>query len=97
MRPVRFHPAAQAELRHAVEFYEARAAGLGGEFEDEVESAVRRLAELPYTGSADEAATRRKVLRRFPFVLVYLIRAEDVVVVAVMHQRQRPGYWRGRI
>ena len=96
MKPVRFHPAAREELRYAVEFYESRAEGLGSDLQEEVEAAVRRIAELPFAGSPREISVRRKVLRRFPFTLVYQVREQSVVIVAVMHQRQRPGYWRER-
>jgi hypothetical protein len=44
---VGFHPEAREELRHAVEFYEAQAQGLGRELLEEVESAVAAIAAMP--------------------------------------------------
>ena len=32
-----------------------------------------------------------------PFSLVYLLRGEDIEIVAVAHGRRRPGYWRSRL
>ncbi|MBM3267663.1 MAG: type II toxin-antitoxin system RelE/ParE family toxin [Candidatus Sericytochromatia bacterium] len=37
---------------------------------------------------------RRLVLHRFPFAVIYRIQADEVQVIAVMHLRRRPGYWR---
>jgi len=36
------------------------------------------------------------MVRRFPFGILYRIEPEQIVVVAVMHLRRRPGYWRDR-
>jgi len=39
----------------------------------------------------------RGVLRRFPYFLVYRVEPERVVIVAVAHAHQRPGYWKDRV
>jgi toxin ParE1/3/4 len=94
--PVALHSAAFEELQEAVLFYEERSPGLGVELVAEVERGLRALCELPEQGSA-QSGVRRFVLRRFPFTLVYNISAERVTVLAVMHQRRRPGYWKPRL
>ena len=33
---------------------------------------------------------------RFPYQIVYLIEGETIIVVAVMHQSRKPGYWKER-
>ncbi len=47
---VEFHPAADAELRAAVAFYERRVAGLGEDFLTEVERVCSRLSEYQSLG-----------------------------------------------
>lgn len=42
------------------------------------------------------ADTRRYLLRRFPFFVVFREVADRVQIVAVAHARRRPGYWLGR-
>jgi hypothetical protein len=37
------------------------------------------------------------VFPRYPFSLVYILRGDDVEIVAVAHGRRRPGYWRSRL
>ena len=99
MSRVWFHPEARAELLAAIRFYQQEAAGLGRAMAGEVRSALERISDFPESGSPDGTPDdlRRVFLDRFPFTLVYRIREEGVEVLAVMHQRQRPDYWRARI
>ncbi len=93
---VRLHPEARHELRAAVLFYEGEARGLGRDLLQEVRAALSRLAEWPASGTPDGSDIRRVVLARFPFTVVYHVQGDALEVVAVMHQRQRPGYWKHR-
>ena len=97
MREVPFLPAAEDEFLEAVAWYEADRAGLGAEFLAEVERATRRIVSFPEHGSPYLAGTRRIVLGRFPYSVVYWPDADDLLVVAVAHSRRKPGYWRSRV
>ncbi|AWV91150.1 type II toxin-antitoxin system RelE/ParE family toxin [Bradymonas sediminis] len=88
---------AREEFLASVDFYEARARGLGNDFIDDVESAVKIVAENPELGSLFAHGTRRVLLQRFPFALIYMIEPEMLIIIAVAHQRQRPGYWKDRL
>ena len=88
---------AEKELTEAARFYEGEADGLGADFLDDVQRAVDRLREHPKLGQIVASDLRRTLLSRFPFSLIYAIEPEGLLIVAVAHQRQRPGYWQGRI
>jgi len=90
---VRFHPAARDELRHACLWYEERSPLSAVAFEQEVVAAVSRIAEAPMRYPVAEHGTRRLVLRRFPYNVFYRVGTEEIVIVAVAHQKRRPGYW----
>ena len=99
---IQLHPEARDELARAAEWYESQQPELGLEFAAEV---YRALAVIdthpeggqPWTGRRGQAlGVRRHVLRRFPFVLPYLVVEDLVVVLAVAHTRRRPGYWLSR-
>jgi toxin ParE1/3/4 len=92
-----FHPAAEAEFLHAVASSEAEKSGLGADFLAETDRAARRIAFFPQHGSPYLAGTRRIVLKRFPYSVVYLADADGLLVIAIAHHRQKPGYWRVRI
>ena len=91
-----FHPEAEQEFIEASVFYESRVPGLGERFIAEVERAAELLTERPEIGQRIDQVFRRMVLRRFPYLLIYSVEAEEIRIVAVAHQRRPPGYWRGR-
>jgi hypothetical protein len=92
-----FLPAAEEEFLFWVASYELERSGLGADFIGEVERAARRIAFFPRHGSPYLAGTRRIVLKRFPFSLVYSDDPEDLLVIALAHQRREPGYWQERL
>lgn len=95
---IRFSSPASLELTEAVRWYESKRRGLGGEFFDDVARAIDRLALNPEAGNPISAGqkTRRLFVARFPFQIVYRIRPDEIVVVALAHLKRRPGYWRNR-
>jgi toxin ParE1/3/4 len=85
---------AEEELMGAARFYSTQAsAALGLAFVEEVERACRLLLEQPSIGVVWHGQTRRLALRRFPFNLIYQIHADEIRVIAIAHQRRKPGYW----
>ena len=99
MKHVRFHPDARGELLAATRFYQQESGGLGRAMAGEVRAALQRISDFPESGSPDGTPDdlRKVFLDRFPFTLVYRLRDDGLEVLAVMHQRQRPDYWRTRV
>lgn len=92
----RFHPDAEEELSDAVEYYDDKANGLGREFALEVYATVLRSAAFPKTWPVLEGRVRRSLVRRFPYAVLYAESGGGIFVLAVMHQRRKPGYWKNR-
>jgi toxin ParE1/3/4 len=90
-------PEAREEFLAAVEYYNSASAGLGEEFITDIENAVSRIRSFPRHGSPGASGTRRVVLGRFPFDVVYLENEGEVVVIAIAHQRRSPFYWSDRL
>lgn len=85
---------AEEELIVAAGFYaSAASAALGVAFIEEVERACRLLVEQPFIGVVWREPTRRLALRRFPFNVIHLIHGDEIRVIAMAHQRRKPGYW----
>ena len=97
MKPVVFLPQAEQEMLKAARFYESQTAGLGVDYLSEVERAVQTIAESPTTWPAIEGKLRRRLIRRFPFGILYRIEPEEIVIIAVAHLRRKPWYWKKRI
>jgi plasmid stabilization system protein ParE len=92
----RFLTPAEIEMTEASTFYEAATSGLGAEFLDEVQRVIDLIREHPELGRSIDQGFRQALLHRFPFFLIYLIETDAILIVAVAHQRRRPGYWRNR-
>ncbi len=95
---VTFLPQAGRELTEGALFYEREAyAEVGHAFIAEVERSVRLLAEHPELGARWRGAIRRLPLRRFPYSVVYYLHDSEIRILAIAHQRRKPGFWQGRI
>jgi plasmid stabilization system protein ParE len=93
---VRFHHHALAEFEAEALYYEAKVPGLGKRFVGEVEAAIQIAAEFPEMGSPFKFGTRRVFPKKFPFSIVYRLSHSDIVVVAIVADARKPGYWRNR-
>lgn len=92
----RFLPLAEEELGEAAAYYEAAKRGLGDRFLDDVQAVIKALHRNPEIGHRLDAHLRRALLRNFPYALIYALEKEGLLIVAVSHQRRRPGYWARR-
>jgi plasmid stabilization system protein ParE len=93
----RFHPEAKEDIREAVQWYRSRSPIVASEFRITISDAVRHIASAPQRWPKYLYGTRRFVLHRFPFSVVYLDDLDVVNIVAVAHQKRKPGYWKRRI
>ena len=95
---VRTSEPASDELGEAVRWYEARRSGLGGEFLDAVAATLSLVETNPGIGTmiSNDRLTRRVLVARFPYQVVYRLRPTEIVIVAVAHLKRRPGYWKNR-
>lgn len=93
----RFLKAAPEDLREATRYYEAQRSGLGAEFRAEVRSTIERIKRLPDAWHPLSQNTRRCQTRRFPYGVIYHVRSDEIIIVAVAHLHQEPGHWKDRL
>jgi hypothetical protein len=96
MMPIDFHPEADQEMFEAARYYQSLSSGLGDDYLDEVECAVRSIATSPQTWPILEGDFRRRLVKRFPFGVIYRIEPDKILIIAVAHLRKKPGYWKNR-
>ena len=97
MIPVVVRHRAEADLEKAKARYAREDERLGFRFSQEFSVTVDRIAALPGQFPEVGNGVRRALLHDFPYA-TYFIRREDVaVVIAVLHQHQRPGGWKPRV
>ena len=92
------HPAADQELIAAATYYAQNASRqLAEDFIAEFDRAVALIAGHPGLGTPWRGEARRFPLRRFPYSVIYHPVEAQLRVVAVAHQRRKPGYWAERL
>ena len=93
---VRFHPAAVEEAAAAHRWYADRSSRAALAFAEALDVAVQQLSSHPNRWAKYLHGTRHLILQKFPYVVVYRVLDSAVEVVAVAHERRRPGYWKQR-
>jgi len=90
----------KAELADAVEWYETREVGLGRDLLDEVMASFESIERDPTRFVLDESyggrIVRTCMLRRFPYRMIFEVRKDEIVDLAVAHHRRQPGFWHKR-
>jgi hypothetical protein len=94
---VEFLEPAWAELLEAVENYNDQKEGLGFEFSDEIRATIERIIQYPEAWLLISTRTRRCRTKRFPYGVVYQVRGKTLLIIAIMHLRREPQYWKTRI
>ena len=95
-RALEYLEEALQETERAALWYAERSATAAAAFSEEMDAAESAIARLPEAWPPYEHGTRRYLLRRFPFSVVYRVEERRVLIVAVAHARRRPGYWKSR-
>lgn len=95
--PVHLLPEAERDLEEAFWWYERQRTGLGLEFLLAFDAAVEGMRRLPEVHELVAHRTRKALLRRFPYLLLYTVEAERVLITAVFHGRRDPRVWSDRV
>ena len=93
---VEFHEEAALEFLAAVEWYLARSEIVASRFAQQITRAVQLIAQAPHRWPSYSHNTRKFVLRRFPFLVVYRELPTVIQILAVAHAHRCPGYWKPR-
>lgn len=94
---ISFLEIAALELEEAVHFYNKELPGLGELFLKEVLRCLERIAKYPDSCPFCSPRTQRCLTRRFPYGIIYQVRGEEILVVAVANLHRKPDYWRDRL
>lgn len=95
MKP-RWHVEAKAEADAAAAFYNDKQPGLAQRFLGDLEDALHRIQRQPQAYRQVEGEIRKCRVRHFPYGVIYRVRSDFIEIIAVMHIRRSPGYWKQR-
>jgi toxin ParE1/3/4 len=91
-----FHPEALAEYSEAVRYYTDQRVEVAQAFINTIEDTVYRIRESPDRYAPIDDDVRRCMARKFPYGVLYTIEQDYILILAVMHCSQEPGYWKNR-
>lgn len=87
---LRYTNRSKEDIEIAVTWYEKQRRGLGFEFLDCIEVAIRSIIERPKLHQIYYGQFRGCIVRRFPFMVFYTIEGEEIIVHSVFDSRQNP-------
>ena len=90
-------PEAEQDLSEAYNWYENQLPGLGEDFILRVEASFYSIRYDPQAYPIIYKKVRRKLVRRFPYGVYFVIDQTKISVLAVMHASRHPKHWRNRI
>ena len=96
-RPAQLDRLAQHETKAVYEWYQRQSTKAAVRFAVEFSRAVRAIEDDADRFPAYLKGTRRCLLKKFPYLIVFKEYPDHVFIVAVAHSKRRPGYWSRRL
>ena len=94
---IEFNKIAIEELKIATDYYDQCREGLGLEFATEVQKTIQAISNYPKAWPIIDGDIRKCNLQKFPFGILYSIESDNcILIIAIMHLHQKPGYWKNR-
>jgi toxin ParE1/3/4 len=89
---VRYSETAHADIRDTVSYIAARNPRAATAIMEAIDATATRIGEFPYSApTTDEPNIRMAPAGRFPYLIFYIVRANEVSIVRVLHgARRRP-------
>jgi plasmid stabilization system protein ParE len=97
MKVPELHPNATEELIESAQYLNKATPGQGDRFLDEFFKVLKRIGEYPESGFRISGRVRGAKVSVFRYNVIYRPEQSRIYIIAVAHQRRKPGYWRGRI
>ncbi|WBX99290.1 type II toxin-antitoxin system RelE/ParE family toxin [Chryseobacterium gambrini] len=83
-------PKAENDLLEAALWYENQQTGLGEKFIQKVESYFLRIQNHPFHFPLKKGNLREAYIQKFPYVIIYQIIGDNIIVFAVFNTHQNP-------
>ncbi|MDO9548457.1 MAG: type II toxin-antitoxin system RelE/ParE family toxin [Candidatus Marinimicrobia bacterium] len=90
-------PEAEEDLKGAFSWYEDTRVGLGNDFLLQVDAGLNFIKRNPEIHPIEYKGTRKHLIKRFPYKIIYLVKAEKIIVLAVLHGKRKPDLTKKRI
>jgi plasmid stabilization system protein ParE len=96
MKPLKFHPDADAEMMGSAIYYESQQTDLGKRFLSSVQNSLTHIQINPALYPLVHLDVRKCITIDFPYNILFREQEGRIEIMAVMHQHRHPDYWRNR-
>ena len=83
-------PETENDLKEAFLWYEDKRKGLGYDFLLQIDAGIKLIERNQKTYPAEYKGTRKLLIKRFPYKIIYLLKEEKIIILAVLHGKRRP-------
>ena len=97
MKPHAFHSEAAEEYADAATYFAQVSPELGRRFYDEIDLLIQQIRSEPLRFCRFDPPAQRHLSSVFPYAMIYVEQPDRIWILAVMHMKRRPGYWKSRI
>jgi len=97
MYNLKFKPEVYNDIKVAYDWYESQRIGLGEDFLLTLEESYSKITRTPKIYQLIYKIVRRKLLRRFPYGIFFVLRDDEIIIIAIMHTRRKPSDWNERV
>lgn len=90
-------PETEDDLKEAFSWYEDKRTGLGYDFLLQVDAGLMFIERNPEIHPSEYKGTRKHLIKRFPYKIIYIVEKTKVIVLAVVHGKRSPKFTKKRI
>lgn len=94
--PLVLRRAARGDFDEAFDWYERQRPGLGVAFAERVQAVFDAISAMPELYAPVYRDVRKALVKPYPYSVIYRIRGNRVVVLAVFHSKRAPNIWKSR-
>jgi len=91
-----FHRIAEEDFANVYRYYEHEAPGKEKLFAIEIYKTLDSICAFPFAGMEIEDGIRRRVLKRFPYNVLYSVEPTGILILSIIHWRRDPNFWKTR-
>lgn len=93
---IELFPLAEVEFWEAVDWYDEQSKDLGKAFARAFEQTVADISQRPKSFPLEYGRKRKAIVQRFPYVVIFEIYTEYILILSVFHTKRDPSVWQER-
>ena len=90
------HIGAKEDIEEAISYYYDINPALSRDILSEFYQTIEIVLKRPFLFPATNKKYRKVTLVRFPYKIFYIVKKNEIIVLAFAHHKRKPNYWKKR-